>query len=386
MSIKDPLQRLQVVQTPKVQGWSVSQTCQFYGIAPATFYVWQHRFRTEGLAGLQPRSRRPMSSPTQVGGELEATIVAWRKAHQDWGARRIRDQLRLQGIPPPAISTIHQVLVRHGLITPRPARTITSHRFERAAPNELWQLDATEWELANGTVVQVFDLLDDHSRLLLASRAFPGLSEANAWTVLAEAIVAYGPPRQLLTDNASWLTGRRANAVIEFERHCWRAGIDTIQASPYHPQTLGKLERQHRTLKDWLRRLPRATSLPDLQRQLDPYRHDYNHHRPHQELDGATPAMRYHRGDKATPTGPPPIVTMTRQVAANGTVRYSGWTIHIGRRWIHTAVTLVEHADKLRIMHADELIGIVALDRELHPNRYISTGRPRGRPRTPPQT
>lgn len=385
MSTSDPLQRLQVVQAPALRGWTVEQTCGFYGISPATFYAWRARFRSDGLEGLSERSRRPRSSPSQIGGELEARIVAMRRAHDEWGARRIRDELRLAGEDPPAVSTIHQVLVRNALVEHKPARPRTVHRFERDRPNELWQLDATEWELADGGDVDIIDILDDHSRLLIANQAFVALSEDNAWVTLDSGIGRYGPPRQLLTDNARWLTGRPYRAVIDFERRCWRLGIDTIQTAPYHPQTLGKLERQHRTLKDWLRRQPPAATLTALQQQLDTYRQHYNHHRPHQELDGAVPWTRYQASPKAEPAGPAPTVTLTRPVMPNGTIVYAGWNIHIGRRWAHTAVTVTEHNDKLRITFADELIATVILDPELHPTRYISTGQPRGRRRRPPR-
>lgn len=386
MSIQDPLQRLQIIQTPSLRGWTVEQTCAFYAVSQATFYQWRARFRSEGFDGLAPRSRRPRSSPGQVAGELEATIVSMRKTHDGWGARRIRDELRLAGIDPPAVSTVHQVLVRNDLIEPRMVTSPATRRFERPAPNDLWQLDATEWELTDGATAQIIDILDDHSRYLPASQAMSELSEGNAWTVLHTAIVEHGPPRQLLTDNARWLTGRPYGTVIEFERACWRESIDTIQTAPYHPQTLGKLERQHRTLKDWLRRRPRAATLTELQTQLDAYRHHYNHHRPHQQLDGTTPTIRYRATPKAVPIAPPPTIEITRKVADNGAVRHSGWSIQVGRRWAGTVVTLTEHADKLRITFADELIATVILDPELHPNRYISTGRPRGRPRRKPPT
>lgn len=383
MSISDPMKRLQVIQTPALRGWTVEQTCTFYGISPATFYVWRSRFNEQGVEGLQPRSRRPGHSPVQVTGDREATIVTMRRTHPAWGARRIRDELRLAGVSPPAVSTIHQVLVRHGLVEPVRSEARATARFERPVPNDLWQIDATEWELADRTVVQIIDIIDDHSRVLTASRAWPGLSEDNAWDTLQGAIDAYGPPRQLLSDNARWLTGRPYQAVIEFERRCWRLHIDTIQARAYHPQTLGKLERQHRTLKDWLRELPRAATTDELQAQLDAYRLTYNHHRPHQELDGTTPWARYQAAPKATPTGPSPTIENIRLVAANGVLRYSRWSIHIGRRWAGNVVTLIEHADKLRIIHADELIAIVVLDPDLHPHRYISTEQPRGRPHNP---
>lgn len=384
MSISDALQRLQVVQTPVLRGWTVAQTCEFYGISAATFYVWRARFRADGVVGLQPRSRRPHTSPGRTPRDVEDAITGMRRAHPGWGARRIRDQLVLAGQDPPAVSTIHAVLVRHGLVEPQPSVVAAPGRFERDRPNDLWQIDATEWELTDGSIAQIIDIIDDHSRMLVAAMVWPGLSGHVAWVTLAGAIDVYGPPRQLLSDNARWLTGRSHGGVATFERRCWRLHIDTIQSSAYHPQTLGKLERHHRTVKQWLADQPAADTIATLQILLDNYRHHYNHHRPHQGINGTIPAIRYHTSPNATPTGPPPTIEFTRTVAANGVIHYAGWHIHIGRRWATTAVTLIEHADKLRIIHADQLIATVSLDPNLHPDPYISTGQPRGRPTRPP--
>ena len=257
-------QRLQVLQTPAVRGWSVKQTCEFYGISPASFYRWRARFDAGGLAELEERSRRPRSSPDRVDAEVESTIVQWRQDH-GWGARRIRDQLLLDGRDAPAVSTTHAVLVRNGLVVPQTSAAAATIRFERSCPNDLWQLDATEWVLADDRTIYVMDIIDDHSRFLVASRAVAQLSEDNAWATLRQAIGSHGPPRQLLTDNASWLTGRPFNSVIDFERRCWRLQIETIHCAPYHPETLGKIERQHRTLKHWLRKRPEATTIAQLQ-------------------------------------------------------------------------------------------------------------------------
>lgn len=389
MSVNDPLQRLQIIQTPALKGWTVAQTCAFYGVSPSRFYVWRARFSADGLEGLRERSRCPRSSPNQTRAALEQRIVAMRRQHRRWGAQRIRDELIRAGIDPPAVSTIHQVLDRHGLIetgTPRPGAGPL--RFQRQRPNELWQLDAKEdWPLVDGTVAQIIDILDDHSRFLCAIRAWPHLSEDHAWATLDEATSSYGIPQQLLSDNASWLTGQHHDTVIEFERRCWQDGIDTIHGRPHHPQTQGKIERHHLTLAGWLADQPPAATLVDFQEQLDRYRHHYNHERPHQALGQArTPAEVYAATPKAEPAGHAPTATFTRIVSRTGTVNYSGWSIHIGRAWAATVVTLIEHQAKLRIVFGDELLALVVLDRELHPNGYISTGRPRGRPQRRPTT
>lgn len=265
-------------------------------------------------------------------------------------------------------------------------RSLPSSGSVATQPNELWQLDALEdWELTSGESAQIIDILDDHSRQLCALRAWPALNETHAWNTVSAATDEYGVPQQLLSDNASWLTGRPLRTVNEFERRCWAAGIDTIHGRPHHPQTQGKVERHHRTLTEWLTDQPRAATLEQLQQQLGTYRHHYNHQRPHQALgNAATPAEIYAATPKATPTPLSRSATFTRVVSPQGTVNYSGWTIHIGRRWGRVAVTLTEQHAKLRITFGDELLAHVALDRNLHPDNYISTGQPRGRPRRPP--
>lgn len=386
MAVSDPLQRLQIIQTPALKGWTVDQTCAFYGVSTSRFYEWRARFAAEGLEGLRDRSRRPVVSPARTSAELETRIVGMRKTHPRWGAHRIRDELLRAGVKPPAISTIHQVLRRHDLVdNARPRRPVADQRFRRALPNELWQLDAKEdWELAGGAVAQIIDIIDDHSRFLCALRAGPSLSEQFAWETLSGAVEELGTPQQLLADNAAWITGRFHGTVIEFERRCWLAGIDTIHGRPNHPQTQGKVERHHRTLTEWLTDQPRAATITELQHQLDRYRHHYNHKRPHQALGLArTPAEIYAATAKATPKPNSRTATFTRIVAATGVVNYSGWLIHIGRRWAGTVVTVTEQHAKLRITFGDELLASVALDRDLYPDRYISTGKPRGRPRRP---
>ncbi|MDX1620640.1 MAG: IS481 family transposase [Nitriliruptorales bacterium] len=381
---------MQILQTPALKGWTVEQTCLFYGVSPARFYVWRARYAEEGIEGLRDRSRRPASSPNRIDVEVEQTIVGWRRQHPRWGAQRIRDELIRAGAPhPPATSTIHRVLQRHGLIEDgfsQPVRT--GLRFCRARPNELWQLDAKEdWPLADGQLVDIIDILDDHSRLLCGLRAWPSLSEAHAWDTLEQAVTIYGPPTQLLSDNATWLTGISHNTVIEFERRCWQLGIDTIHGRPHHPQTQGKIERHHQTLTRWLDDQPPANTLTELQDQLDRYRHYYNHQRPHQALgDARTPAEAYTATDKAQPAGHAPTVTFRRIVNTNGIVNYAGWHIHIGRTWAAKVVTIIEHQAKVRITFGDQLLAIVALDPDLYPTSYISTGRPRGRPRHQPPT
>ena len=162
--------KLEVLLEPERTGDSVAEVCRRRGISRETFYVYRRRYLAEGPDGLVPHSRRPLSSPAQIDRTLEATICRLRSEHPRWGARRIRAELARAGIDPPAKSTIHQALTRNHLVAPqRPRRPKATKRFEREAPNDLWQIDGTQVKLAGGERVWVIDVLDDHARYLLAA-------------------------------------------------------------------------------------------------------------------------------------------------------------------------------------------------------------------------
>jgi transposase InsO family protein len=289
--------KLELLTEPERTGDSVAEVCRRRGISRETFYLYRRRYELEGAAGLAPRSRRPLSHPGRIHALLEVEICALRQRQPRWGARRIRAELARAGTDPPAVSTIHQALRRNGLVAPgRPRRPKADKRFERAASNELWQIDATEVALAGGKRVCVFDCLDDHARYLLAALACPSPCAEAAWACFSQASAAYGLPQQLLSDNHSCFTGRRHGVTVPFERRLARAGVKLLTAAPAHPQTLGKLERLHRTLKEWLADQEDPVDLERLQALLDRFKHHYNDERPHQGIGDQTPAERYRAG------------------------------------------------------------------------------------------
>lgn len=243
--------RLEVLLAAERNGESVSEVCRRYGISRQTYYRYRRRFL--GGEELGDRSRRPQRSPGQIDVELEEMICRMRRAHPRWGARRIRAELGRVGVAAPAISTIHQVLRRNHLVADQPPRKPKAlRRFERDISNELWQIDATEVVLVDQTKSYVFDLLDDHSRYLLAAIVAPGPTGEAAWDCFEDAASRYGLPTQVLSDNGLCFTGRLHGMQVDFERSLSELGVQLINARPYHPQTVGKLERFHRTLKDWL--------------------------------------------------------------------------------------------------------------------------------------
>jgi transposase InsO family protein len=286
--------KLEVLLEPERTGETVAEVCARHGISRASFYRYRRRYLEEGLAGLEPRSRRPRSSPAQIDPQLEVRIVELRRRHRRWGARRIHAELARAGVDPPAVSTIHRALRRNHLVATQPLRRPkATKRFEREVANDLWQIDGTQVKLAAGAPAWVVDCLDDHARFLLAAIACQGPTGEAAWACFVAASAAYGLPRQLLSDNHTSFTGRLLGITVDFERKLAELGVELINAAPAHPQTLGKLERFHRTLKEWLEDEGPAADLEHLQLLLDRFRAHYNDERPHQGIGNHTPTERY---------------------------------------------------------------------------------------------
>ncbi len=225
----------------------------------------------------------------------------------DAGPVTIAWHLEQQGHRPPSTSTIRRILHTAGLITPEPRKRPRSsyRRFEAAQPNECWQSDFTHWRLADGTDVEILNWLDDHSRYLLGCTAHTPVTGDLVTTSFLATADEHGFPASTLTDNGRVYTARFGGGKNAFEYLLAVLGIIQKNGHPGHPQTQGKVERFHQTLKRWLAQQPPAASLADLQAQLDRFRDLYNHQRPHRELDRRTPATAYAALPKAEPTGDP---------------------------------------------------------------------------------
>jgi transposase InsO family protein len=377
--------RLEVLLEAERTGETIAEVCRRRGISRASFYRYRRRYLEEGLDGLEPRSRRPCSSPAQIEPALEARIVGLRRRHPRWGARRIHAELARAGIDPPAVATIHRALSRNRLVAPQPPRRRkATKRFERELANDLWQIDGTQVKLAAGEPAWVVDCLDDHARFLLAALACAGPSGESAWACFLAASAAHGLPRQLLSDNHTSFTGRLFGVEVAFERKLAELGVELINAAPAHPQTLGKLERFHRTLKEWLSEQGPALDLEHLQLLLDRFRSHYNGERPHQGIGNQTPAERYLPGPIAEaclgepalaeaqqqPAYPP--YSLTRKVWANGIVAFDGLGITLGRRYAGASVRIVEVGELVHVYLGQELLRALAPDRS---RRYQRLGR-----------
>lgn len=366
--------RLEVLSEPERTGETVAEVCARRGISRASFYRYRRRLLEEGEPGLEPRSRKPRSSPARIAAALEVEICTLRRRHPRWGARRIRAELRRAGIAAPAVSTVHQALRRNHLVPPQPPRRRRADkRFERERSNDLWQIDATQVLLADGSEAWVVDALDDHARFLLHAHACTSPTGEAAWICFSAAAAEHGLPRQLLSDNHLSFTGRFFGHEVAFERRLRELGVELLNAAPAHPQTLGKLERLHRTLKEWLADEGPARDLGELQALLDRFRSHYNEERPHQGIDDATPAERYAVGFAGTgASGAPapagerepryPPRAIVRKVASNGVFCYRRAYINIGMRYAGARVRIVEEGELVHVYYGDELVRSLAPD------------------------
>ena len=287
---------------------SPNQLARDYPISRSWLFELLARYRREGPSALEPKPRRRAASPNQVEQRIVDAIVELRAelsaAGLDAGPQTIRDHLAQRFDRPPARVTVWRVLKRHGLIIPEPHKRPKASfiRFQAELPNELWQTDATEWRLADDTKVEILNLIDDHSRLCLASVAVPTVKAADAVEMFYSALAEYGPPARFLSDNAAVFSGKSRRGRVALESELDRLGIQCVHSTPYHPQTCGKVERFHQTLKLYLSRQAHAESIPHLQLQLDAFRSIYNQQRPHRALDGRTPLQAFNARLKASPS------------------------------------------------------------------------------------
>ena len=268
------------------------------------------RYRAGGLDAVDPQSRRPRSSPQQTPDEVRDLIIELRlrltRQGLDAGPVTIAWHLEQAGHRPPSTSTIRRILHTAELITPEPRKRPRSsyRRFEASQPNECWQSDFTHWRLADGTDVEILNWLDDHSRYLLACTVHAPVTGDIVARHFLTAAEENGLPAATLTDNGRVYTARHGGGKNAFEYLLAILGITQKNGSPNHPQTQGKIERFHQTLKTWLAQQPPAETITALQPQLDQFRTLHNEQRPHRARDRSTPGQAYRALPKAEPTRP----------------------------------------------------------------------------------
>jgi len=370
-----------VVTAVVFEGRSKSAVARDYNLSRRWVITLVQRYLAEGDAALQPRSRRPRRSPNRTPVAVEDEIVRIRKelnrAGHEAGAATIAAHLERRHGHAPAVSTIWRILTDRGFVTPQPHKRPKSSyvRFEADQPNERWQTDITHWVLADGTDVEICNIVDDHSRLCIASVARAVFKATDVDAVFGDAADTYGFPASVLSDNGAVYTGRyRHTARVALELTLNARGIAFRHSRPYHPQTCGKVERFHQTLKRWLSTRPQVSSVQGLQRQLDAFREYYNSVRPHRALGRRTPQEAYDARPKAAPAGVPLDDAHYRvrhdTIDTNGkvTLRYGARLHHIGvgRRYKGRHVLVLVKDRHVRITTTD---GELLRDFQLDPAR-----------------
>jgi len=297
-----------LVEAHLLEGRSVSELAAAHGVHRSWIYKLLARYREGGYGALEPRSKAPRSNPCKASEDVVRAVVSLREQllsqGHDCGAQTIAHHLagqRLDSVP--SVSTIWRILRREGLIEPQPQKRPRSSliRFEAQLPNEMWQADITHWSLAGGQDVEILNVIDDHSRLFLASVARPTFKAADVADAFRSAVALHGAPASLLCDNGAVFTARPRGGKVLLQIEMERLGVVAKNSRPYHPQTCGKVERLHQTLKRYLAKQPRAKTLSELQGQLDAFAHYYNAIRPHRALGGRTPLQAYSARVKARP-------------------------------------------------------------------------------------
>jgi transposase InsO family protein len=383
------------------EGRSQAEVARSYGVSTGWVSKLVARWRLEGDAAFEPRSRRPKRSPTAIAAGTVERIVELR--HQltgqglDAGADTIRWHLEHHDHVTVSRATIDRTLRRHGLVTPAPAKRPRSSyvRFAAEQPNETWQADVTHWRLADGVDVEILSWLDDHARYALSVTAHRRVTGPIVLAAFRTAVSRHGAPASTLTDNAMVFTTRLSGGRggrNGFETELRRLGIAQKNSRPNHPTTCGKVERFQQTMKAWLAAQPPPSTIAELQHLLDVFVDVYNGQRPHRSLPGhCTPGVAYTTRPKAGPgdRGHDTHYRVRRDRVADGgsiTLRHHGQLHHIavGRPLTGTRVIVLVADSDVRIIDAatGELYRHLTLDPT---RRYHGTGRPPGPPPRKPQ-
>jgi transposase InsO family protein len=406
----DPRVRLAISQWPDdAPRGAVSTFCVEHGISRKSFYELRKRAKTDGPAAvLEPRSRRPGSSPSKLTDEVKTQAVQVRAALEasglDHGPISVHDKMHAMGLDPvPSVASLARIFREAGVARAEPKKKPRSawRRFVYPAPNACWQLDATDYVLTGGRRCVIFQLIDDHSRYAVASHVARGETAEAAIVVFDKAVAAHGVPQRLLSDNGVALNPSRRGFLGQLVDHVSRLGVEAITGKPYKPTTQGKNERFHQTLFRYLDKQPLADTLAELQAQVDAFDDIYNTKRPHQGLPGrVTPQVAWDATPKAEAPRPKPDPPFFAQAPAKprrpapapkdlpagtrvtklttaGTFMLAGVTYKVdGGRGLEQVLVITD-GDTITVADLEGEI-LIEHTRPAPGVKYVGNGRPRG--------
>lgn len=414
----DPRVRLAITQWPDdAPRGAVTTFCAEHEISRKTFYAIRARVLTDGAAAaLEPRSRRPNTSPSRTSDEVKQQALDVRAALEssglDHGPISVHDKMRNLGLAPvPSIASLARIFRAAGVARVEPKKKPRSawRRFVYPAPNACWQLDATEYVLTGGRKCVIFQLIDDHSRYAVGSHVAWGETSDAAVTVFDKAVAAHGVPQRLLSDNGVALNPSRRGVLGRLVVRAMELGTEPITGKPYKPTTQGKNERFHQTLFRYLDKQPLAKDLAELQAQVDTFDHIYNAERPHQGLPGrVTPLAAWQATAKAEPPRPQPARftpahrprpaaiptdlppnTQVKRLTCNGTLTLDSVSYMVARRRRYEHVLVITSDEHITIA---DLEGEVLIEhtRPAPGVTYVGNGRTLnpdfGEPETSPKS
>ena len=323
----------------------ISKLCDRFGVSRKSGYKWFHRYAEEGDEGLVNRSRRPLQFSNQSYLQMENEIISVRKKHPSWGGRKIKAYLEKQkALKYPAASTITAILRRNGLLSKANERQKAVGRFQRSVPNELWQMDFKGDVPVKDGRCYPLTVLDDFSRYSILLQACQNQKHQTVKDRLIAAFRLYGMPFQILVDNGPPWGDDYYDRNTKLTTWLMRLGILVVHSRPRHPQTLGKDERFHRTLKLELLGAFMPYNLLDCQIRFDDWRIVYNHQRPHEALDMETPASRFTFSNRLYPEKLPPVQysssDIVRMVDCKGKISFKGYKLRISKAFVNQQVAL----------------------------------------------
>ena len=337
-------QRLEFVVLATQAGLAFSELCRRFGVSRKTGYKWLNRYKTGGPDALEEHSRRPRRCPRQVPPAVAERVIALRR-ETTWGGRKLRQRLQALGqTAVPAASTCTEILRRADLLKKEPAGGPTQ-RFERQLPNELWQMDHKgHFATQSGQRCHPLTVLDDHSRFNLVLDAAGNERTPTVQTALTAAFERYGLPEAILCDNGG-VWGRVTSTTGHTPLSIWllRLGVRVLHGRPYHPQTQGKEERFHRSLNAELLSRHTWRDLAHCAAEFPRYRQRYNHERPHDALQGHTPASRYRASVRRLPATLPLLEypqMEVRVVRTKGVITFRNQSWYLGEAFAALPVGL----------------------------------------------